>query len=346
MTVFRRAAPAAIFGIVLSVVFLHGAALAQSTNRSFPTPVLTNEISGSIRARDLGDARLTTHYYTFGGEQGDIFINVVTRNLDGDIDVFAADTLRPLTKIVVYSDSPDNETGRVIYLRQGQILILRVEGRTPNDDPATYRIKFAGSFVPSKEVAAADEPKVEGSNRRDDPEVKVNSVGTIVAVKPKPTPKPVEKETEVPAGTVAEAKKAPTTEPKPEPVIETAPAAAEKEPPRSEVVVTEVVPKSEDATAEKPASKPKTPAKPKPKKNAPRKAETIAKSENKEEKPPEPDPLASIRLIVVFKDGSKIERPMSEILRVSIDKGTLTIIDKNGSIGRYSILDVAKMSIE
>jgi len=37
---------------------------------------------------------------------------------------------------------------------------------------------------------------------------------------------------------------------------------------------------------------------------------------------------------------------MSKVLKVGIDKGVLTIISKDGSIGRYSILDVARMTIE
>ena len=129
---------------ILCALFFLGCGIvavqAQSTSQNFPTPVTSNEISGTIRARDLGDARLTGYFYVFNGSQGDIFINVVTKNFNGDIDVFTADNLRPLTKIVVYADTADNETGRVIYLRQPEKLILRVEGRTPDDNPATFRI--------------------------------------------------------------------------------------------------------------------------------------------------------------------------------------------------------------
>ena len=59
-----------------------------------------------------------------------------------------------------------------------------------------------------------------------------------------------------------------------------------------------------------------------------------------------PAAMENIRLIIVFKDGAKIERPMSEILKVGVDKGVLTVITKDGTIGRYSILDVEKMTIE
>lgn len=72
---------------VLHFAFCVSAIYSQSTNQSFPTPVTSNEINGTIKARDLGDARLTSYFYVFNGNQGDIFINVVTKNLDGDIDI-------------------------------------------------------------------------------------------------------------------------------------------------------------------------------------------------------------------------------------------------------------------
>jgi hypothetical protein len=66
-------------------------------------------------------------------------------------------------------------------------------------------------------------------------------------------------------------------------------------------------------------------------------------------KPPvvkEPDPLEKVNLIILFKDGTAIERPMSEVLRFTVDKGVLTVISKDGRIGRYAILDVARVTIE
>jgi hypothetical protein len=59
-----------------------------------------------------------------------------------------------------------------------------------------------------------------------------------------------------------------------------------------------------------------------------------------------PDPLASIRLVVLLKNGETIEKPMSEVQKFSVDKGILTVIAKDGSTARYSILDVAKVTIE
>jgi hypothetical protein len=347
--------------LCVSVVLIFIVSLAiqaQSINQSFPTPVTSNEISGTIKARDLGDARLTTYFYAFNGRQGDVFINVVTKNLDGDIDIFTADNLRPLTKITVYSDNPDSETGRVIYLRQPQRLILRVEGRTPTDDPASYRIKFAGSFEPlAGTTAETDESKQPEVKNNEQTDVRVNSVGTIIEVKPKPTTARVEKE---------ETKR---VEEKKEPEKTVVTETAKKDEPeenkadkKPEIVITENLPakkdepvsKPEDAVSEKETPKKRTtPRSRKPRTNS---AETTAaKTETKPKPTPEkstdvapvePSALENIRLIVDFKDGRKIERPMSEILKFGVDKGILTIIAKDGSIGRYSILDIAKITVE
>jgi len=51
-------------------------AAAQSRDVNFPTPVVINEITGVIAARDIGDSRVTSYYYTFDGGQGDIFIKM------------------------------------------------------------------------------------------------------------------------------------------------------------------------------------------------------------------------------------------------------------------------------
>ena len=362
---------------------------AQSIYQNSPTPITTNEISGRIPARDIGDARLTSYFYTFDGKQGDVFINVVTTNFNGDIDVFTADNLRPLTKITVYADSSNNETGRVVYLRQPTKLILRIEGRTPNDDAATFQMKFAGSFAPSTAVAEADDtPVVKSSNETD---VRVNSVGTIIEVKPKPTP--------TPKGTVAKVEK-PIKQRKPKAVaekIEKTPSSempskpetvaasenkvkettAETEPKESVTPETtaEVAPKKEETPTDSPNASPKAvvneesskkdaeiaeinkaESKKEPeiavKEKKPEKKEASVVKASKEKKKSnavQPVPTAAlenINLVILFKDGSKIERPMSDVLKVGVDKGILTVISKDGAIGRYSILDVEKMTIQ
>ena len=350
---------------------------AQSINQSFPTPITSNEISGNIPARDIGDARLTSYFYAFNATQGDVFINVVTKNLNGDVDVFTADHLRPLTKITIYADASDSETGRVIYLRQSAKLILRIEGRSPNDNPAIYRIKFAGSFAPALAATAENQetetPTVKSDNQTD---VRVNSVGTIIEIKPKPTPMPKEIVAEVKSereakerteerretrGSVTEAKQAEkqaaTTEK--EQTAEKEKSAETQNEVESTIVVSDDSPKKDAAETEIIGDVNKD----SPEKDEKKTIETLANKTIVEEeatakkevkkttksKLVKPLPLAAlenIRLIVLFKDGSKIERPMSEILKFGVDKGILTVISKDGAIGRYSILDVMKITIE
>ena len=178
--------------VVLVLMFLTYGILAQSSNVDFPTPITRDEVKGRIAARDIGDSRLTSHYYVFEGRQGDILINIEANNLNGDIDVFLAESLKPLTKINLYADSGVTQTGRELYLRKSEKLILRIEGRTPNDDPATYSIKFSGSFQAVAAKSAVQEPKLPKVTSETEGEVKVNSVGTIIATKPKPKPTPKE----------------------------------------------------------------------------------------------------------------------------------------------------------
>jgi hypothetical protein len=351
--------------IVFVVVCLIYGANAQSTKIDFPTPVTRDELNGKIPARDVGDSRLTTHYYIFEGKQGDIFINIEANNLDGDIDIFLAENLKPLTKINLYADSGVTQTGRELYLRKAEKLILRVEGRTPNDDAATYSIKFSGSFQAVAAKSVPEEPKLPEIKVETNGEVKVNSVGTIVEIpKPKATPKPKE--------TVAKAAKEGNNKANPVPVAVSTvkPKAAKpkakieepKEPEKKvEVVVTDNLPKpvetenkeekgTETTTGEKIAATPKPKAtKPKTtaKKTTPTKAKKTppAKPTNTENEELT-KVLESIRLVVEFKDGGKIERPMNEVLRFGVDKGVLTIVNKDGKIGKYSILEITKISVE
>ena len=331
--------------IFFSVVLLLTTApiFAQSTDQNFPTPVTSSEINGQIRVRDVGDPRLTRYFYVFDGGQGDIFVNVVTKNFAGDIDVFTAETLRPMTKMVIYPDgTSSNETGRLIYLRKGERLLLRVEGRSPNDDPAMFRVKFGGSFIAIAGGKEEEAPTIQARGNESD--IKVNTVGTIVEVKPKA--KPVKTQVEIPPSvpvkTTAKTETKTSERPKPEPVAE-----KKTEPSKPVVVVTEAptVPivfnakKKPEVEKKIPASKTKaTMAKPTPPKKTVKAVEPPAE--------PKVDPLASIRLIVQLKTGEIIERAMSEVQKFSVDKGILVVIGKDGKTSRYSILDVAKVTIE
>lgn len=334
---------------------------AQSTNQNFPTPVTETEISGTIKARDVGDARLTSYYYQFDADQGDLFINIVTRNLTGDIDVFTTTGLKPVAKIVVYGDLAESETGRVLYFRKPEKLILRIQGRTPGDDAATFRIKFAGSFVASTQPEAGTEPALPSLTAKSESGIKVNSVGTIVAIIPKATPAPTAAAS-VPSSAPDERdddvteKEEPgvTAEEKPDTKVEANAADPEK---KIEVVVTDnIPPKAEvsEPVVKKPTARGRrNTAPPVPtvfRSKRPRAKQTPSEGAGTTTTTPptekQPDPLEKINLVIQFKDGKTIERPMSEVLRFSVDKGMLTVISKDGSIGRYSILLVEKVTIQ
>lgn len=174
-------------------------ARAQSTSMSAPSAVRSNEVTATIAARDLGDSRLTDHFFSFSGTPGDLLITVESKNLNGDIDVFTLAGMRPLMKFTVYEGSSAVIT-KSIYLRKREDLILRIEARTPNDDEGTYRVRFGGSFEPISggpdgglEIATKDATGATGKKGR-----RVSSVGaridepvTEVAVAaPEPAEKP------------------------------------------------------------------------------------------------------------------------------------------------------------
>ncbi len=351
----------------ICVIFIVFPVTAQSTSVDFPTPITSDEIKGKIPARDIGDSRLTTHYYVFEGRQGDIFISVEANNLNGDIDIFFAENLKPLTKISLYADSSPTQTGREIYLRKPEKLILRVEGRTPNDDAANYSIKFTGSFQSVAANSVAEAPKLPEIKSDNEGEVKVNSVGTIIHTKPKPAP--IQKKT-VAKNTTSKKETAANTTPKPVSTVKPKAIKSKIEPvltkeseKKVEVVVTDNLPKPSEteATAIKETIAPKTKTTTLARKTTAKKTTTNAKkTATKATKPKTPEitkpknteneeltqALENIRLVVLFKDGGKIERPMNEVVRFSMDKGILTIINKDGTIGRYSILEISKISVE
>jgi hypothetical protein len=341
------------FAIAVGVLAFQSAN-GQSTLADFPTPVSTNELSGTIKARDLGDPRLTTYYYWFEGSQGDVFVNLVTKNFAGDVDVFLQNGLRSLTKIVVLPDFGETETGRVIYLRKPEKLLLRVHGRTPNEEPAQFRVKFAGSFVAVTGNTELEMPKVSGDTVGS---VRVNSVGTIIP----PPPKPVKDETETPVAVVDTAQKEVETKEKPKSETETE-TSETKSVPKVEVVVTDDL---KESIAKAPARRTTPPRRTRNTRATPPKkvvappateiSETAEKKDSEVETPPETatvgktaktNPLENVQLVIVFKDGRKIERPLLDVASFRVDRGILTVVAKGGRIGRYSMVDVAKVTIE
>ena len=211
----RRRSILAIVKLIRSILFLTIFTFApasvclvwaQSTNPELPTPVFSNEINGTIVPLDLGDSRFTRHYYAFEATPGDLIVTVNSRNLNGDVDVFTAVTFRPLTKITIYAGTIPPEVTKSLYFRARQIVILRFEARTPNDEAGNYRITLGGSFQPfSGGIPVAENaPSETEPDKRDDKNVqRLSSVGATIPRPPGEVaveePKPAETEVVKPA---------------------------------------------------------------------------------------------------------------------------------------------------
>lgn len=334
----------------------------QSIEQNRPSPIVSNEISGQIKARDIGDSRLTTYYFAFNGGRGDIFINVVTTNFNGDIDIYELSGLVPRTKIAVYADASSNETGRVVYLRKPEKLLLRIQGRSPDDDAATYRIKFAGSFEPLSGSASIEEPDSPEIKENTEGSVRVNSVGTIIErsevpndpklsieddsdVKTDPLPKT---EADIPSvfdprkKSAVEASENETTIRTRARVIIEDPLADKAE--KSEVptdITVEITEKSSESKTlirierapDEEYEEAEEPVKPKnrsPEKEAEMKASALQK----------------INLVIFLKNGKKFEKRMSKVSSFNVFDGVLKVVAIDGEVTKFSILDVEKITIQ
>lgn len=298
-------------------------ASAQSIDPNAPSPVRRNSVTGRIAARDLGDARLTDHYYALVGTPGDLLITINSTNLNGDVDVFTATTLRPLLKLTLYAESTAPVT-KGIYLRKREELILRIEARSPNDDEGTYRLFFGGSFEPiagGPEIAEAETPATETTTPGGRKTKRVSSVGARI------------EEPEPPVTEVATA--TPTPEPTPEAKpVETPAATPEKSP---EVVTEKPAPVRNPPRGRRPVGR----------RPAPRVRETpppVAKVEEPKPKP-EPEPEVGPRLVIETNDGTLINRSMSTVRRVTVENGQVVVTGKDGKIDRILLVNVVRMSI-
>jgi len=296
---------------LIFVLFIATSAAAQSQDPNAPSPVRSSTVSGRIAARDLGDARLTDHYYAFTGTPGDLLITIQSSNLNGDVDVFTAGTLRPLLKLTLYAEITAPVT-KGIYLRKREDLILRIEARSPNDDEGRYRLYFGGSFEPivgGPDIAETEIPTTEApvTGRKTK---RVNSVGATVE---EPAP---------PATTEVAAAPTPTPEPTPEPTPIETPKTSEKPAPapaprtaRTRRGIRRVIV----------APPPKTPPATQPE--------------------PAPGPEAGPRLVIETNDGTLINRSMSTVRRVTIENGQVVINNKDGTINRILLANIVRMSI-
>ena len=359
-----------IAGLFLVVCAFAQVVPAQSNDQSLPTPVLSNDLNGKIAALDVGDPRATRHFYAFAASPGDLLISVDSKNLDGDIDVFTAITFRPLMKTTVYSSSQSAGVTKGIYLRAHQLLILRVEARTPNDDAGTYHIHFAGTFEPFRGGIPVAE--VTESTETATPKASANRLSSVGATLPRPSPevtetseakpspspeKAVERTSDTTEAAKAESEKAKSTNarntPARPPRRSNRPSTSRRQPPPKK---TEPAKKTESETVKtesKTESAKTSPAKNKPapvEKAAEKSASTEKSSVNTSTESPKPQeiavPLPGARLIIEEKDGSRIERPMATVRRVVIEGATIVITLKTGRTERVAMANVARMSIE
>src|SRR5690348_1230163 len=285
---------AKLFAVVVLLLAV-ACASAQSIDPNAPSPVRSNSITGRIAARDLGDARLTDHYYAFTGTPGDLLITIQSNNLNGDIDIFTAGTLRPLAKVTLYAEISTPVT-KGIYLRRREDLILRVEARSPNDDEGIYRVTFGGSFAPiigGPDIAEGETPSVTETPGRTGK--RVSSSGARIN---EPAP--------------PEVAAAPTAEPTPEPTPEAKPDETPKPAEQPAAANTTQPPPPRTSHPRPPAPRTTTPT-PAP----PRAADTVAPTEPPTPKhppaPPDPAPEVGPRLVIETNDGTLINRSMSTV---------------------------------
>ena len=341
-----------------------GTVRGQSSDQSLPTPVLSNEINGRIAALDLGDPRLTRHFYAFEGTPGDLLITIDNKNLNGDMDIFTAVTFRPLMKTTLYANSQSGEVTKGLYLRTRQILILRVEARTPNDEAGTYHVRFGGSFEPFSAgipVAGNTESQEEGAARPDRGSKRLSSVGATitepvvetppVAAEPKPSAEsetPTEDTGPVKKSTTAKSAKArtPRSTPTPRNSRGRTPRPARPKPAKPD---TEAAKTSEAKTPETKTEAAKTEEAKKevgPEKEEKPAAADSEKPETSAKAKAQELPLPGAHLIIESKDGTKIDRPMSTVRRVVVEGGMIVIVLKTGRIERIPMSSVARMAIE
>jgi hypothetical protein len=351
--------------LLLLVTLLTAISLkAQSLDPGKPTPIRSNTILGRIAARDLGDSRLTDHYYALTGTLGDLLITVNTTNLNGDLDVFTASGLRPLLKLSLYAESASPVT-KGIYLRKREDLILRIEARTPNDDEGTYQLSFGGSFQPivgGPDIAENETTPTETSVVTGDGKTKrVSSVGArlpeperpvteVATTQPTPEPTPEATPSESPQPSTAE---------KVEPAPKTTASRPPTRPPtrgrrpagRRTVTTTPPAPKETETTVTEP-KKEETAEVTQPPKSTPSGRGTsrrgAASARAKKPEPavtPEPEPETGPRLIIETNDGTLINQSMSRVRRVMVENGQVVVVGKDGKIDRIALVNVVRMSI-
>jgi hypothetical protein len=309
-------------------------ASAQSADLDSPTPIQSSQISGTIVPLDIGDPRLTRHFYLFTGTQGDLTLTVSTSELNGDIDIFTANGMRPLMKVSLYASGSVSNVRKTVFLHQTEPLILRVEARVAGDNPGNYKIQFGGAFRPIEGLATSSE------NESKPPAVatgkqtgrRLSSVGATIEepITPKAEatakpPAPVSEE-ESPSEPRTSTR-TPSAVARTSPGVSTPRNSSQRPPPRT--ARRGARPRPTPPTAPRASSTPS--------------ATTVPVQPAPQQQIPAPP---SSRLVVELKDGTRIERAMSSVRRVTIDNNQVVIINNNGRIERIPLTNLSRMAIE
>jgi hypothetical protein len=260
--------------------------------------------------------------------------------------VFTFSGLRPLLKFTVYAGS-SSQTTKSIYLRKQEDLILRVEGRTPNDDDADYRIHFGGAFEsitsgPLAEHEDAAKPEVtaeasrKGGRRVTATGARIDEPPAEVVEVPKSVPSPVVSSDSEPKK-VVRTPTARNSRPGRPAIRRTKPAAPAKVKPEETAAKgdTEKKTEAEDTEAATPA-KVEKPVKKTRGTRAAAKAPAAA--------PQEPDESGP-RLVIETSDGTLVDRAMGGVRRVTVENGQVVVVGKDGKIQRIPLASVVRMTI-
>lgn len=363
-----------VVALALQLAVFVACVAGQSTDPEQPTPALSSEIAGRIEPRDVGDSRRTRHFYAFDARQGDLELTVEGSNLEGDVDLFTAVTLRPLAKVTLYAGLGSGVT-RTVFLRRAESLVLRVQARTPNDAEGSYRIRLGGTFVPAVAASTTPEPSpaesAEASPARTTTGRRVTSTGArIEEPRPEPTPERAAAEPEATpepaatpsrttgrgragtrrgssrAGTAASrasrdsgrARDEPAARDDPPPETSPAPTPEEAAPARTNTRSnrgrttrgrTGAQARRGGRTADDAA----------PNAATPEAAEPTAPTATGLE-------LPGTRLVLELREGGRVEREMSEVRRVTVERGMIVIVLRSGQIERQPLANVLRMSIE
>jgi hypothetical protein len=337
--------------LIVCIAALGSIARSQSLDIASPSPIRTNEVAGTIAARDLGDSRLTDHFYIFTGTPGDVLITVESGNLNGDIDVFTSAGLRPLLKFTVYAGS-SSPTTKSIYLRTREELLVRVEARTPNDDDGTYRLRFGGSFEP-----ITSEPLLAGSQAIVNPPStpiarigkkgrRVSSVGARIEEPSAPDVVVARTNDSTPTESAEKGNANPTA-------VKTGSRNSRARRPASRRARA-LEPEKTEESAAKNESENKLPTEdlePKAKSSSARKrptkrtatARTVTKPE--QESPAIEPTDTGPRLVIETSDGTLVDRYMTGVRRVTVENGQVVVVGKDGKIQRIQLASVVRMTI-